>query len=139
MLLQMDSLKNTYALMPTKWRTNMRTTCTSAVPPGKELPAEQGSPGRWQWVNTPHPVQNWEGHNSANERETIKVMKTKARTEPNWQTKAVGRTRSITVMFRGLQKDQWNQSFVKKFTLASFLKFPYKKYCTYFFRKMFIY
>lgn len=61
------------------------------------------------------------------EKPPNKVIKTKARTEPNGQTEAIGKARSIRVMFRGFQKDQWNQSFVKKFTLASFLSFPYKK------------
>lgn len=74
------------------------------------------------------------------EKPSNKVIKTKARAEPNGQTEAAGRTRSITVMFRGFQKDQRNESFVKNFTLASFLGFPYKKVLYIFFsEKMFIY
>lgn len=132
----MDSLKNIYALMPTKWRTNMKTICTSAVTPGKGLPAEQGSPGRWQWVNTPHPVQNWEGHNSANERETIiqsHENKSKTRTQrTNWSS---WKDQVNNSHVKGFSERSVESVFCQKFTLASFLSFPCKKYCTYFFRK----
>lgn len=60
------------------------------------------------------------------EKPSYKVMKTKARPEPNGQTEAAGRTRSITVMLRGFQKDQWNPSFVKSLLWHHSLAFPAK-------------
>lgn len=85
----------------------MKTVCHRAVTPGKELPAEQGSPGRWQGCTVPthcrpekativpmkeKPSIKVIKTKPMKEKPSIKVIKTKARVEPNGKTEAIGRT-----------------------------------------------